>query len=266
MNYTIIAALLLFLVSSCKDEKKERALEERISTLEKQLDDCQNGEDKLMGLIRNSFDSKNYKLASKTYTELSNKFPSSTYLSEARDIFTKSNEEIANEQKAAADKKAKEEADKKASLTKLKKDYDDVSGVTWYDQKYFTHYTNSNKTSIQIGHRKGSVPWLILFMSYTGDDWIFFKDAYLSFEGNTKEISFNDYQDKKTDNGSGGVWEWIKVSIDDSEIDWYKKFASSTDAKMRLSGKYQNTRNLTSQERQGILDIIAGYEYLKENP
>ena len=56
---------------------------------------------------------------------------------------------------------------------------------------------------------------LRLKMSYSGDDWIFFKNAYLSYNGNTREISFNEYQEKESDNSGGEVWEWIDVSIDD---------------------------------------------------
>ena len=46
-------------------------------------------------------------------------------------------------------------------------------------------------------------------MSYTGDDWIFFENAYLSYDGNTREVSFNKYNDKESDNSGGKVWEWI---------------------------------------------------------
>ncbi|HDH31485.1 MAG TPA: hypothetical protein ENH26_01780 [Candidatus Wolfebacteria bacterium] len=102
-------------------------------------------------------------------------------------------------------------------------------------------------------------------MSYYGDDWIFFKRAFLSYNGNTKEIFFNEYDDKKTENSGGGVWEWIDVSIS-SEIEKYlQEFAKSKNAKMRLSGKYTRTRNLTWKERQGILDVLNGYDVLKKD-
>ena len=40
-------------------------------------------------------------------------------------------------------------------------------------------------------------------MSYTGDDWIFFENAYLSYEGNTLEIKFDKYRNKETENKGG---------------------------------------------------------------
>lgn len=264
-KHLLFSLICMLFFSSCSNEKKEAELKSKIEDLEKQLDECKNGEEKLISTIKNMYDKKNYKVAASYYTELLNRFPASAYLSQAKEIFEKSNLEIKKEQENEAKIKAADNAKKRASLTNLKRKHDDVSGTTWYDQKYFTHYTNNNRTSLQLGYSKGSDPWLVLMMSYTGDDWIFFDNAYLSYDGNTKEIFYDKYSNKKTDNDGGEVWEWIKVPVEESEIEWLKSFAKSPNAKMRLSGKYQKTRNLSSQERQGILDVIAGYEYLKEN-
>ena len=147
------------------------------------------------------------------------------------------------------------------SLKKLKKNFDDISGINWYNQPYFTHYTNTNLTSIYMGE-KGSSKWLILKMSYKGNDWIFFDKAILSYDGNSKTIPFNEYDDKKTEIGNGDVWEWIDVSITKDLEVFLRKFANSKKAKMRLTGKYTKTRTLTYNERQGILDVLNGYDAL----
>lgn len=100
-------------------------------------------------------------------------------------------------------------------------------------------------------------------MSYQGDDWIFFEHAYLSYDGNTKEIIFNKYDDKETDNGGGGVWEWIDLTVTKDVELFLREFAKSKNAKMRLTGKYTKTRNLTYNERKGILDVLSGYDALQ---
>ena len=158
-------------------------------------------------------------------------------------------------------KEAKKKEDLK-SLYKLKKKFDDISGITWYEQPYFTHYNNSFLTSIYIGSENSN--WLRLKMSYSGDNWIFFKKAYLSFDGKTKEIFFDNYKDKKSDNSGGKIWEWIDVTIDNELESFLRKFAKSKNAKMRLSGKYSKTRTLTYNERKGILDVLNGYDALKQ--
>ena len=159
-------------------------------------------------------------------------------------------------------KAEREKQQKLKALKKLKKKHDDVSGITWYKQPYFIHYTNTNLTSIYIGDN-GSSKWLRLKMSYQGDDWIFFKSAYLSYDGNTKEIIFNEYDDKETEHG-GGVWEWIDLTVTKDVEFFLKEFAKSKNAKMRLSGKYTKTRNLTWKERQGIIDVLNGYDALNQ--
>lgn len=148
------------------------------------------------------------------------------------------------------------------AVNNLKRDHDDVSGVTWYKNPYFTHYNNRNLVSVYIGERD-NVVWLRLKMSYTGSDWIFFDKAFLSYHGNTIEIKFDKYEDKKTEIGNGGVWEWIDVSVNDSDISFIKNMAKVSDSKMRLSGKYSKTRNLSANERKAISDVLLAYEVMK---
>lgn len=265
MKYLLtIATICCFIFcSSCKNEKREHELEDRIAQLEKQLDECQNGELRLFERLKSNYDEGNYAEVLMIYKDLSFKFPGSPSQKDAKELFDKSNIEINKDREESAAKEKAEVEEKRKSLTKLKKSFDDVSGINWYYQKYFTHYTNSNRTSVYMGSSKGSDPWLILKMSYEGEDWIFFENAYLSYDGNTREFVFDRYKDKETENGGGSVWEWINVSLTDADIEWMKAFASSPNAKMRLSGKYTKTRNLSAQERQGILDILAGYEFLR---
>jgi len=114
-----------------------------------------------------------------------------------------------------------------------------------------------------LGQNRSS-KWLRLKMSYHGDDWIFFEKAYLSYDGNTKEIPFDKYDDKETENSGGGVWEWIDVSVSSDIENFLREFAKSKNAKMRFTGKYTKTRTLTYNERRGILDVLKGYDALKQ--
>ena len=157
------------------------------------------------------------------------------------------------------------ELQKALSKLNLEKTVDDVLGVTWYKQPYFKHYSWENDISIYLGDN-GTRHWLRLKMSYGGDDWIFFKKAYLSYDGNTKEVLFDKYEDKKTDMGyvdyrnTVTVWEWIDVPVTESVEKFLREFAKSTNAKMRLSGKYARTLTLTTVERKGILDVLDAYD------
>ena len=122
-----------------------------------------------------------------------------------------------------------------------------------------------------LGDNGTQVHWLRLKMSYGGDDWIFFENAYLSYDGNTKEVLFDEYDDKKNQRlvitlilvGIADcvmVSEWIDVPVTESVEEFLREFAKSPTAKMRLSGKYAKTRLLTDSERQGILDVLNAYD------
>ncbi len=183
----------------------------------------------------------------------------------ARQIFNMPNyvkidKDLAKQQ---AEKKAIQKEEMQKKLSKLKEEHDDVSGITWYYQKYFTHYINTNRISLYIGKKSNSV-WLRLKMTYNGDNWIFFENAYISYEGNTQPIYFDRYNDRNTEIEGGFVSEWLDVDIskDKEIINFLYDFAKSTQAKMKLSGKYSKTRTLTQNERQGILDVLEGYDIL----
>lgn len=84
------------------------------------------------------------------------------------------------------------------------------------------------------------------------------------FPAITWKVTFDEYRDKDSDNGDGGVWEWIDVTVPEYRVSFLLNLANSKNAKMRLSGQYTKTRNLTWNERQGIKDVINGYRALKE--
>ncbi len=252
----------VFMIVSCSGGNRQVEMQARIDSLTKELDSEKNGEQRLYDQVKYRYNQKDYIAVISEFENLKAKYPGSKLFEELNGIYEESLK-IVESERLSAEKASKLSVEKKAaSLKQLKTKYDDIEGITWYRQKYFTHYSNTNRVSIYAGYSEGSSPWLRLTMSYAGDDWIFFKTAQLSFDGDTRTFPFNDYTEKKSDNSGGEVWEWIDISISQAEIDWLRKFANSKNAKMRLSGKYTKTRNLTPAERQGIIDVLNGYDYL----
>jgi hypothetical protein len=274
MKKAIVLSVILVVLLSCVSRQREAELLKEIAKLESQLDECQNGAEKIHAKMKLSYGQKDFNTCKKLYKEMEQRHPESELFPEVKALYdevVKAEKEKTEKERLLAEKKAreaklkaeKEKQQKLNALKKLKKEYDDVSGITWYKNPYFTHYDNVNRTSIYIGKKEKST-WLRLKMSYQGDNWIFFEHAYLSYDGNTKEIAFNKYDDKKTENESGGVWEWIDVSVSPDVEKFLREFAKSKNAKMRLSGKYSETRNLTWNEKQGIIDVLNGYDAIKQ--
>jgi len=263
MKKLIILSVILVTLLGCVSKQRETELLKKIVELENQLDECRYGAEKIHAKMKLSYEQKDYKTCKKLYKEMEQRHSDSELFSEVKTIYdkvVKAEKEKAEKERLLAEK---EKQQKLKALNKLKKEYDDVGGVTWYRNPYFTHYSNANLTSLYFGS-KGKSTWLRLKMSYQGDDWIFFEHAYLSYDGNTKEIVFNKYDDKESENSGGGVWEWIDVSVSSDVEKFLRRFAKSKNAKMRLSGKYSKTKNLTWNERQGIIDVLNGYDAIKQ--
>jgi hypothetical protein len=257
-----ISLILMISVAlgACSDKEQEA----RISELEFQLDQCENGAEKLLAKIQIDFEQENLESVKTTFIEIEKGHPESAEYKQAKKIHQQVLKIEDDRTIQAEIIAAKEKAGKLKALKRLRKRNDDVSGIAWYYQPYYRHYNNLNLTSVYMGDN-GSKKWLRLKMSYGGDDWIFFDRAYLSYDGNTKQIPFDEYRDKETENDGGEVWEWIDVAVTDDIEMFIREFALSKNAKMRLTGKYTETRTLTYNEKRGILDVLKGYDALKED-
>lgn len=240
-------------------------LEAQNKELATKLDELENGPDRLLSQMKLEYEDENYSKLKSIYKEFKDNHFASPLFEEAQIIYDDviAIEEAAAEAKRLEAEKLKEE--RLAALDSLDKDEDDISGITWYKQSYFTHYTNSNRTSIYIGEQSNNV-WLRLKMSYTGDDWIFFEKAYLSYDGNTLEVPFDEYENYDSDVMSNAdVAEWIDIQVTSDIRKFLRDFAEAEEPKMRLTGKYEETRSLTWNEIQGIKDVLNGYDALKED-
>lgn len=169
------------------------------------------------------------------------------------------NEYIQNVQEIQQKRKAAEKAKRMQAVNILRKKYDDVSGMTWF----FSKKAKSTGTYCQLYLGKSDSGGLVLRMEmqYHGESWIFFEQAYLSYDGNTKEIVFDKYKDKETE-VSGGVWEWIDVNVDD-DISFIRKMVNGKNVKWRLDGRYTETRKFSAQELAGMKEVLLAYDVLK---
>lgn len=268
LNYLFICISLIMLILFLNSEvKREKVSEENenlkyyIEQLKKDLEKYENDPGKLLQEIKDAFDEENNDKLENSWNNIIKFHPQSIERVEAEKIYKLNKQRIEERLSQEKQLKEKEEKERLASLNRLKKKFDDVSGVTWYQNPYFIHYNNINSTSIYIGKDDDSV-WLRLKMSYEGDNWIFFEKAYLSYDGNTIDIPFNYYNDRKSENDGGSVWEWIDVSVDSATLSFLRKMVNSKSAKMRLSGKYTETKTLTPKEINAIKDVISGYDIL----
>jgi hypothetical protein len=199
------------------------------------------------------------------YEDFKISFPNSPLSAEVNLLYRAAlfNEEalLANEKRLAELEQEKLETKEKFlnCLDELIIEKDDVTGITWYYQSLFKHYVNSNNFSIFIGEINNNLG-LYLTASYKGDKFIDFQKVFLSYEGNTIELLSDGT--KYSDSKYNEYWEWINAPVTEEVFVFLKEFVKSDESKIRFQGKYTETRNLTIDERNGIIAVINGYNAL----
>lgn len=234
--------------------KINESLQQEIESLKTEIENYQNTPDKLYKEAEYFIINKDIQGLQDVINKFLKYHPTSGEYTKAQSALNKLTEAENARIKA-------EEAKRLQAVNKLRKEADDINGITWYYNPYFTHYNNSNHVSVYMGKREQGKPWLRLRMSYYGDNWIFFDTAYLSYDGNTRQIFFNEYEDKKSDNDSS-CWEWIDVGVDEYLLAYLKEMIDGKTIKMRLSGKYTKDKVLSSAEKNGIKDVLLAYDVL----
>lgn len=244
--------------------KENEELRAKIELAEKELDDYWKNPSRLLYEANDAFNSSNREELDSLVNILIRYHPQRDERKDAELLLSQYDAAKQAELEAIEKEKEEERKQRLVSLNKLKKEQDDILSNTIYKNPYFTHYNNRNLISIYIVHNVLGVK-IRLKMSYSGDDWIFFERAYLSYEDGTTDVPFDEYRDKKSDNDGEEVWEWINVELKDHTASFLRKMVNGKTPKMRLSGKYSRTRNLSVNEIKGIKDVFAGYDALVEN-
>ena len=270
MQRSIFFALLVFSLIACGPSTKEHnnlkvenaRLLTQIDSLNNELAAYKYAPSKLLAEAQLCAKNKDKTSVIRILDQLKKYHPAATECGEVEKLINKLEAEEKAKIAAQKRKKEQEKQERLRAVKKLKKEVDDVQQITWYYNPYFTHYNNTNLTSLYMGERNGNI-WLRLKMSYTGDDWIFFEQAFLSYDGNTQQILFNRYDDKETDHAQGDVWEWIDVSVSESYLAFLKEMVNGKSVKMQLTGKYTRTRTLSVNEKRAIKEMILAYEVLQ---
>lgn len=270
MKQSFVLVPILAMFVACGPSKAEfeslktenAALHAQVDSLSKELDKYKYSPDKLLADAKNAAKKGDKWNLSQIVSQLKQYHPQSKESTEAQNLL----DGVIAAEKAKAEKERlkaeREQQERLKVVKKLKKNYDSVQGITWYENPYYTHYNNRNLVSIYMGKNSSSI-WLRLKMSYTGDNWIFFDHAYLSYDGVTREIYFDKYKDKKSDNSGGDVWEWIDVNVSEEDLAFLKKMVNGKSVKMQLSGKYTKTRTVSANEVKAIKEMIMAYEVLE---
>lgn len=265
----LTVSILMTLLISCGgvSQNEYDALKAENEKLRKEIEDLKFGPDKLLNQAKVYIDSKDFVKARAELQTLLDKHPASQQATVAKNLLTNVENGIKEqklaEEKAIAEKERKEKEQLANATKKMSKKYDDVNEITWYRDKSSPAYVNYNGFYAYIGQLNGSKPWLRLAIQYAADDWLFIESYIIKVDGKTFTISENSYGEIKTDNGSGGIWEWLDRQVGSSEYEIIKAVAHGKDVKIRFSGKdYHKDKTITEQQKTALINVLDAYEAL----
>lgn len=154
-------------------------------------------------------------------------------------------------------KKARQEEKGKAALSTMKKEYDKVEQITWYDN--FPRYIDIRSYMLPYIGVKNGVPWMNVRYNYTGDSWIFWKSLTIVVDGE-KYTETPSYYEIIHDNDTE-VWEYIDLKAD---IEMLEAVAKSKETIVRFQGdNYHYDLTVSSADKKIIKNMLTAYEYLE---
>jgi hypothetical protein len=270
LQFLTVSILIALLIScggvSQKEYDSSKAENEK---LKKEIEHLKFVPNKLLNQAKVYIERKDLIKAKEELNTLLDKHPASQQAAEAKNLLVSVENEF-KEQKLAEEKakleKVKAEKERLANATKkLRTNYDDIKGYTWYYDKGTPQYANYNSFHLYMGKEKSGKPWLRFRIQYAADDWLFI-ESYLIKTNNESYTISTSYGEVETDNGSGGIWEWYDVVMDNRLYNIVKDVINSKTVKLRCNGKqYYKDRTLTETEKQGLQNILDAYEALGGN-
>lgn len=274
----IYILLTLILLTSCNnspqpsqiDHSEITELKAKIENLKKQLDECENGADKLLSRANLLFDQGEFARSKSNITMLLEKYPTSPEAERGKKLQPSIDSEIEElalkKKKEELNKKRKEEQRLADATSKMRRKVDDMNGVTWYHDKTSPRYTNQNGFFAYIGTIDDTHPWLRIAIQYKADDWLFIERYIIKVDDKTYTIEENKYGEIQTDNGNGGIWEWLDRAVDQKEMEIIRAVATGKNVKIRYVGKhYHKDRTITSSEKRALRNVLDAYEVLGGN-
>lgn len=267
-NYTLLTIISFCFLTSCGVPQKEvDKLKADINNLKQEIEDCKFGANKLLDNANTYFENKEYNKSKTEINLLIKKHPVSNESKHAKILLKKVNSELNKilliEEKKRNEVERKEKQRLANATSKMRKKTDDMNGITWYHDKTSPRYTNRNGFFAYIGKKENSNPWLRLAIQYSADDWLFIEKYVIKVDDKTYTISEKKYGEIETDNGSGGIWEWLDRKVGKSEMEIIKAVAEGKSVKIRYVGKqYYKDRTITSTQKRALRNVLNTYESL----
>jgi hypothetical protein len=238
--------------SELTDAQKQLAdAQKQLAATQAELDDFKFAAEHLLSLAEAALKKEDLKEAQRIADLLAEKHPGTKEADRATEVVKLIGQKI-------VEREAAEKTRIASATSKMRKETDDVRGVTFYEDKSTTQYNNANSFHLYIG-QKDAQEWLRLRIQYAGDDWLFIENYVIKADGQTFDFS-PDYSEVERDNGSGGVWEWYDREVTQSDVKMIQAIIASKSTTLRYNGQqYYSDRPITAAEKKALQNVLDAF-------
>ncbi len=154
-------------------------------------------------------------------------------------------------------------AKKDSALSRLHKEYDDMSELTaYYDRAAMQYAASHGGLTVGIGEKAGIRPQLVMRISYVADDWLFVESYKVKADSRRFTITPG-LLEVERGNDAGGVWEMYSTTPGPEEVRMLRAIAESETARIRFVGRtYNKDRTITTAEKDGIWLVLRAYDLM----
>ena len=148
-------------------------------------------------------------------------------------------------------------------LSKMRSETDKVQNCTFYYPKSLPYYADVRSYVLPyIGYNNTSA-WLCMQCDYTGDDWVSWDSLIFLIDGNTQTKDFNYFDINRQLSYGDGVFEYYNGSLDETDIELFRKIADSKETIIRFEGNYRYDLTVSESDKNAIRDVLELYDILK---
>ncbi len=202
----------------------------------------------LQTLVFKLEDENRHEDALELITDLKKDFP---------DIISQSIEDLKEKIKI---KKEKEARLKKPATERLKKEYDEIEGITWLSD--IDQPTGSDILYIYIGQKAGK-KWLRFRIEYSADSWLFIKKYTFKIDDSLETLYAPSDKIKREVGYASRIYETLDILAEGSTYSLIKKIANSKRTLLRHHGdKNISDREISKEEKQSLKTVLEAYEKL----
>ena len=259
-------------------------LKQQNNELKMQLDDLMYGPEALLANALGAYEASDFENAKNLICQIFERHPGKRMIKhylDAYDKITLAYDKMKEDQAAEAARIQSEKTKKEAeALANIKKRYDIMQEVTWYETYRNCKYEISHNTYLIVTPDKyySIEPYFGLtdkgtfilrlrtrYYDATDDrDWVFYEKVQIKGDNDVNIYVETKYPEKKSDTSSVSLTEWSDNNVD-GLADRFIQLSKANSIRVKFYGKYSREFDMTEEQLKAFQEIMHLYESMRSS-